>query len=58
MVKKIDLDKLFEKWKLENEEHLKAKFLDTHGFYNYLEEAWQCYQEENDLIDISNEFSY
>lgn len=54
-MKKVDLDEEFEKWKQENEEHLKEKFLDTHDFYNYLEEAWQEYQRENDLIDKSNE---
>ena len=53
-MKKVNLDKEFEKWKEENEEHLKEKFLDTHDFYSYLEEMWREYQEENDLVDISN----
>jgi len=55
-MKKVNLDEEFEKWKQENEEHLKEKFLDTHNFYDYLEEAWQEYQRENDLVDKSNEF--
>ena len=55
-MEKIDLDEEFEKWKQENEENLKEKFLDIHDFHNYLEEAWQEYQRENDLIDKSNEF--
>lgn len=54
-MKKVDLDKEFEKWKQENEEHLKEHFLDTHDFQGYLEEAWQRYQRENDLYDISND---
>ncbi len=54
-MKKVDLDLEFEKWKQENEDNLKENFLDTHNFYNYLEEAWQEYQRENDLIDKSNE---
>ena len=54
-MKKVNLDEEFERWKEENEEHLKEKFLDTHNFYNYLEEVWREYQEENDLVDISNE---
>ena len=53
-MKKVDLDEEFEKWKQENEENLKEKFLDTHNFYDYLEEVWQEYQRENDLIDKSN----
>jgi len=55
-MKKVNLDEEFEKWKQENEENLKEKFLDTHNFYDYLEEAWQEYQRENDLVDKSNEF--
>ena len=54
-MKKVNLDLEFEKWKNKNEEHFKEKFLDTHDFYNYLEEAWQEYQMENGLIDKSNE---
>ena len=54
-MKKVDLDKTYEIWKNKNEEHFKEKFLDTHDFYNYLEEAWRDYQRENNLIDESNE---
>jgi len=45
----VNLDELFEKWKSENEENLKEKFLDVHDFNNYLEEEWQRYQRENGL---------
>ena len=55
-MKKVDLDLEFEKWKRIHKKYLKEKFLDTHNFYEYLEEAWQEYQRENDLIDKSNEF--
>jgi len=54
-MKKVNLDEEFEKWKAENEEHLKEHFLDTHGFHNYLEEEWRRYQRENDLVDETNE---
>ncbi len=54
-MKKVNLDEEFEKWKAENEEILKLKFLDTHGFWGYLEEEWRVYQRENELIDKSNE---
>lgn len=53
-MKKVDLDKTFEIWRNKNEENLKLKFLDTHGFWGYLEEAWQEYQRENGLIDETN----
>ena len=48
---KCNLDKTYNVWKSENEEHLKEKFLDTHNFYEYLEEAWRDYEELNDLVD-------
>ena len=47
--KKVDLDKTYEIWKNKNEEHFKEKFLDTHNFYEYLEEEWRTYQKENGL---------
>ena len=52
---KCNLDEEFDKWKNKNEEHLKEKFLDTHNFYEYLEEEWQSFQDENNLADGSNE---
>ena len=52
---KVNLDLEFEKWREEHEENLKEKFLDIHNFYDYLNEAWQEYQQENNLIDITNE---
>ncbi len=52
---KVDLDKTYEIWKNKNEKSLKEKFLEIHNFHNYLEEAWQEYQQENNLIDNSNE---
>ncbi len=55
-MEKVNLDKTFEIWKNKNEENLKEKFLDIHDFYNYLEEVWQEYQQENGLIDESNEY--
>ncbi len=55
-MEKVDLDKTYEVWKNKNEKNLKEKFLDTHNFYNYLEEMWRSYQEENDLIDNSNNY--
>lgn len=54
-MKKVNLDEEYEKWKKENEEHLKEKFLEIHNFDNYLEEEWRTYQQENDLVDESNE---
>ena len=54
-MKKVNLDKTYDVWKNKNEEHLKEKFLDTHNFSNYLEEAWRTYQRENGLIDKSHE---
>lgn len=53
-MEKVDLDLKFEKWKQDNEEHLKEKFLEIHNFQEYLEEAWREYQNENGLIDKSN----
>ena len=52
---KVNLDELFEKWKKENLEYLKEKFLDIHRFEDYIEEMWRQHQDENDLIDKSNE---
>jgi len=46
----------FDKWRKENEEIFKEKFLDIHDFYDYLKESWREYQEENDIIDDSNDF--
>jgi len=54
-MEKVDLDKEYNLWKEENEEILKEKFLDTHNFYDYLEEEWQKYQDERGLIDKSND---
>ena len=54
-MKKVNLDKEYEKWKEENKEIIKEKFLEIHYFDRYLEEEWRIYQGENDLIDISNE---
>ena len=48
---KVNLDEEFKKFK----ERFLEKFLDTHNFNNYLEDAWQEYQRENNLIDKSNE---
>ena len=55
---KCDLDDAFEKWKEENEENLKEKFLDTHDFYSYLEESWREFQDNEGLIDERNEFDF
>ncbi len=55
MTKKVNLDDAFEKFREENEEHLKEKFLDTHDFYSYLEECWREFQDEKNLFDESNE---
>jgi len=54
-MKKVNLDLEFEKWKEKYEGHLKEKFLEIHDFNNCLEEEWQKYQQENELIDKSNE---
>jgi len=54
-MRKINLDEEFEIWKNKNEEYLKEKFLDTHDFYNYLEEEWRRFQDEEGLIDERNE---
>lgn len=54
-MQKVNLDLEFEKFKQKNEEHLKEKFLEIHGFHNYLEECWRNHQNENSLIDESNE---
>jgi len=54
-MKKVNLDLEYEKWKKENIEHLKERFLDTHNFDNYLEAFWRDYQEEHNLVDESNE---
>jgi len=50
-MKKVNLDEEFENFK----KRFLEKFLEIHNFNNYLEEAWQVYQRENDLIDKSNE---
>lgn len=54
-MKKVNLDLEFERWKKDNEEHLKEKFLEIHNFNDYFEEAWREYQDEEGLIDKSNE---
>ena len=52
---KVNLDLEFEKWKKDNKEYLKEQFLKIHNFNEFLEEAWRDYQNENGLIDKSNE---
>lgn len=54
-MKKVDLDKEFEKWKTENLDKLQDKFNDINGFLGFVEECWQDYQNENGLIDKSND---
>ena len=54
-MKKVNLDEEFEIWKNENEERIKEKFLEIHDFDNCIEEEWRRYQDENGLIDESNE---
>jgi len=54
-MKKVNLDLEYDKWLESNEENLREKFLDIHQFYDFLEEKWQEYQQENGLIDESNE---
>ena len=49
-MEKVNLDLKFEEFK----KGFLDKFLDSHNFYNELEEAWQEHQDENDLIDNSN----
>ena len=51
MVKYVDLDLEFERWKADNEQHLIEVFLEAHNFHLYLEEAWQEYQQKHDLMD-------
>ncbi len=48
--KKVDLDLKFEEFK----KGFLDKFLDSHNFYNELEEAWQEYKNENLLINKTN----
>ena len=43
------LDIEFERWKEANIPELKERFLDTHEFFDYVEEAWQEYQREQGL---------
>lgn len=57
-MKRISLDKEFDKWSIENEEDLKEIFLESNNFHEYLDECWQEYQKENNLIDESNETNY
>jgi len=57
-MKKVNLDEEYEKWKEENIEYLQDKFNDVHNFWGedgFVQEAWEEYQEENGLIDKSNE---
>ena len=53
-MKKVDLDLEFERWENDNIEHLQDKFNSIHNFSDFIEEAWQEYQQENQLIDNSN----
>jgi len=50
-MKKVNLDLEFEKFK----KRYLEKFLEIHNFDTYLEETWQEYQNENQLIDQSND---
>ena len=54
-MKKVDLDKEFEIWKQNNERELIKVFLEIHNFDTYLQDEWETYQDENGLIDKSNE---
>lgn len=54
-MKLVKLDNEYEKWRKKNEAHLKEQYLEVHGFYEYLEEAWHEYQWEHELVDESNE---
>ncbi len=56
-MKKVDLDKEFEKWKSREIENLRDRFLEIHCFNDFIEEAWQEYQQEEGLIDKNNEFT-
>lgn len=56
-MKKVNLDLEFEKFKKQNLKILQEKFNEIHNFNNYFEEKWQEYQEENELIDKSNELN-
>lgn len=54
-MKKVDLDKEYDKWLKDNINHLQKKFNDIHNFQEVIDEAWEEYQRENGLIDKSNE---
>jgi hypothetical protein len=52
-MKKVNLDKEYDKWLVENEGKLIDDFLDIHNFNDYEQEAWREYMDENGLVDES-----
>jgi hypothetical protein len=54
-MEKVDLDKTYDKWRDENIQEICDRFQDSDKFEEFVEELWQEYQNENGLIDKSNE---
>ena len=54
-MKRVNLDDEYEKWLKAEESHLRDDFDSINGFDEFVGSRWKVYQDENGLIDKSNE---
>jgi hypothetical protein len=54
-MKKVKLDEIYDKWRDKNIEDICDRFQQSDKFEEFVEECWREYQNENGLIDKSNE---
>lgn len=52
---KCNLDEVYDKWRDKNIEDICDRFQQSDKFEEFVEECWREYQNENELVDESNQ---